>query len=57
VIDGRYAADLPDFGRTNANELLLAAHRVVDAVEASQPNLKASVRDSKSAEAQAGPFE
>jgi HEPN domain-containing protein len=39
VIDGRYAADLPDLGRTEADELLQAAHRVVSAVKASQPNL------------------
>ena len=49
MIDGRYAADLPDLGRTDADELLLAAHRVVNAVEASRPNLKPIARDSQSA--------
>ena len=39
VIDGRYAADLPDPGRSEADELLLAARRVVDAVRASEPDL------------------
>ncbi len=57
VIDGRYAADLPDLGRTDADELLLAAHRVVHAVEASQPNLKPNARDNQSAEEQTGPTE
>ncbi len=57
VIDGRYAADLPDLGRTDADELLLAAHRVVNAVETSQPNLKPSTRDNQSAVQQTGPTE
>jgi HEPN domain-containing protein len=55
VIDGRYAADLPDLGRTDADELLRAAHRVVNAVEATQPNLKPIAQDSQSAEEQTGP--
>ncbi len=50
VIDGRYAADLPDLGRTDADELLLAAQRVVNAVEAWQPSLKPSARDNQAAE-------
>lgn len=37
VMDGRYAADLPDLGRSEADDLLLAARRVVDAVRASGP--------------------
>ena len=32
VIDGRYAADLPDLGETEADELLAAAQRVIDQV-------------------------
>ena len=39
VIDGRYAADLPDLGCDEADELLLAARRVVDAVRTSEPTL------------------
>jgi HEPN domain-containing protein len=54
VIDGRYAADLPDLERTEADELMLAAHRIVNAVEASQPSLKPSARDNGSA-VQPGP--
>jgi HEPN domain-containing protein len=50
VIDGRHAADLPDLGRTDADELLLAAQRVVNAVEASQPSLKPIARDNQAEE-------
>ena len=57
VIDGRYAADLPDLGRADADELLLAADRVVHAVEASQPILKPIAADNQSAQAQSGPTE
>ena len=32
VIDGRYAADLPDLGSIEADELLAAAQRVIDQV-------------------------
>ncbi len=32
VIDGRYAADLPDLSRSEARELLATAKRVVTAV-------------------------
>jgi HEPN domain-containing protein len=32
VIDGRYAADLPDLGAIEADELLAAAQRVIDQV-------------------------
>lgn len=32
VIDGRYAADLPDLGAIEADELLAAAQRVIDRV-------------------------
>lgn len=32
VIDGRYAADLPDVGLVEANELLAAAQRIIDQV-------------------------
>ena len=32
VIDGRYAADLPDLGTLEANVLLAAAQRVIDQV-------------------------
>ncbi len=32
VIDGRYAADLPDLGPTEAGELLTAATTVVDRI-------------------------
>ena len=32
VIDGRYAADLPDLGAIEAGELLAAAQRVIDQV-------------------------
>ncbi len=32
VIDGRYAADLPDLGSVEARQLLAAAQRVVDQV-------------------------
>lgn len=39
VIDGRYAADLPDLGLSEADELLLAARRVTDAVRSSEPAL------------------
>ena len=43
VIDGRYAADLPDLGRDEAHELLHAAQRVVvDAVAASAPSVQAT---------------
>ncbi len=35
VIDGRYAADLPDLGSDEADQLLQAAQRVIDAVRAS----------------------
>jgi len=41
VIDGRYAADLPDLGRDEAHELLRAGQRVVDAVAAFAPILQA----------------
>jgi len=41
IIVGRYAADLPDLGRDEALELLRAAQRVVDAVVASEPNVRA----------------
>ena len=54
VIDGRYAADLPDLGRSEADELLRAAYRVVDAVEASQPNLGPAPRANESAPEQVG---
>lgn len=37
VIDGRYAADLPDLGVNDAKALLAAAQRVVDAVRAAVP--------------------
>jgi HEPN domain-containing protein len=39
VIDGRYAADLPDLGRSDADELLRAAQRVVDAVRSAVPSV------------------
>jgi HEPN domain-containing protein len=42
VIDGRYAADLPDLGRAEADELLAAAQRVVDSVSAARPGLARS---------------
>lgn len=42
VIDGRYAADLPDLGRDEAHELLQAAQRVVDAVRASAPSVEST---------------
>lgn len=57
VIDGRYAADLPDLERTDADELLLAAQRVVIAVEASQPSLMPSARDNGAAAEQTRPTE
>ena len=57
VFDGRYAADLPDLGRTDADELLRAADRVVNAVEASQPSLKPSARDNGAAAEHTGPTE
>lgn len=44
VIDGRYAADLPDLGRTEADELLQAAQRVLDAVLASAPDVEPADR-------------
>jgi len=37
VIDGRYAADLPDLGPDEATELLAPAQRVVDAIRAAVP--------------------
>ena len=39
VMDGRYAADLPDLSRAEADRLLLAARRVLDSVLASEPSL------------------
>ena len=39
VIDGRYAADLPDLGLVEAKDLLAAAQRVVDAVRIASPNV------------------
>ena len=39
VIDGRYAADLPDLGLSEASELLKAAQRVVDAVRLAVPDV------------------
>ncbi len=41
VIDGRYAADLPDLTIDEAARLLAAATRVVDAVLAHAPTLRA----------------
>lgn len=54
MIDGRYAADLPDLGRAEADELLRAAHRVVDAVAASHRDLKKSARDNDRSAEQTG---
>jgi HEPN domain-containing protein len=54
VIDGRYAADLPDLGRAEADELLQAAHRVVDAVAVAQPSLKRSASDNTRSAEQTG---
>ena len=54
MIDGRYAADLPDLGRIEADELLQAAHRVVDAVAATQPSLKKSASDNDRSAEQTG---
>jgi HEPN domain-containing protein len=42
VIDGRYAADLPDLGLAEADELLAAAQRVVDSVSTARPGLARS---------------
>ena len=39
VIDGRYAADLPDLSRNEAQELFAAAGRVLDAVRAACADL------------------
>lgn len=39
VIDGRYAADLPDLTHRDAEHLLAAAGRVVDAVLRTRPEL------------------
>jgi HEPN domain-containing protein len=39
VIDGRYAADLPDLTPGDARCLMTAAERVVDAVRANRPEL------------------
>jgi HEPN domain-containing protein len=39
VIDGRYAADLPDLAPDEAEDLLLAARRVVEAVRTSEPSV------------------
>jgi HEPN domain-containing protein len=38
VIDGRYAADLPDLSLAEANDLAAAAGRVVAAVQTACPN-------------------
>jgi HEPN domain-containing protein len=43
VIDGRYAADLPDLGRVEADELLITARRVVEAVRNAEPSVKRDV--------------
>ena len=40
VIDGRYAADLPDVDRHQAEDLLQAAHRVVESVRTSTPTVE-----------------
>ena len=39
IVDGRYAADLPDVGVAEANQLLEAARRIVDAVGVAAPHL------------------
>jgi HEPN domain-containing protein len=40
VIDGRYAADLPELTAVEASQLLVTATRVVDAIAAHQPALR-----------------
>jgi HEPN domain-containing protein len=40
VIDGRYAADLPELSAGEASQLLVTATRVVDAIAAPQPALR-----------------
>lgn len=40
VMDGRYAADLPDLTHGDAHELLSAAERVIDAVLEIRPELR-----------------